>query len=82
MSAVSQQQILDRLSALQITHSGVIEHAAVKNAQEWRAALESSEEAKKAGGDGWELTKTVSRCFHRALRLKGSCFVFFSPSFR
>src|SRR4051812_15282850 len=60
MSAVSQQAILDRLSALQINHSGVIEHSAVKNGEEWRAALESSEAAVKAGGEGWELTKTVS----------------------
>ncbi len=61
MSPADQQSILDRLAALQITHSGVVEHAAVANGAEWRSALESSDKVKElAGGKEWELTKTVS----------------------
>lgn len=54
MSAVSTEDITARLTALKVNDaSKIVEHAAVKNGQEWREALQEKAE-------GVILTKTVS----------------------
>lgn len=54
MSPVSTDDITARLAKLQVQEtSKIVEHAAVKNGQEWREAL-------KEKADGVVLTKTVS----------------------
>jgi hypothetical protein len=54
MSPVSTDDITARLAKLQVQEtSKIVEHAVVKNGQEWREAL-------KEKADGVVLTKTVS----------------------
>jgi prolyl-tRNA synthetase len=53
MAAVSDQDVIARFGALNISAPKVIEHAAVKGVAEWRAELD------KLGKTGVAITKTV-----------------------